>query len=185
MRQECNGFFAKKVRLEGINSYATPKLPPGQGKLSFLTTKCVFSFSILLILALPSCMKKSDQRQQAIRERDTVAGIKELRDSISGSLLISKGIASQKKTSSDTTLQKKGSMLVDTLVGSVYVSGNEPFTRLTLALKDGGSNIFIQADTTQSKQLRKLQGRVVKIFGPIVKSGTGDYVRVNEFVIVQ
>lgn len=76
-------------------------------------------------------------------------------------------------------------MSMDTLVGSVYVSGNEPFTRLTLALEDGKSSIFVEADTTQSKQLRQLQGRVVRISGSIIKNGTGDYIRVNEFVIVQ
>jgi hypothetical protein len=74
---------------------------------------------------------------------------------------------------------------MDTLVGSVYISGNEPFTRLTLALVDGKSSIFLDADTTQSKQLRKLQGRVVRIVGAIVRSEAGDRIRVNEFVIVQ
>ena len=76
-------------------------------------------------------------------------------------------------------------MRVDTLVGAVYVSGNEPFTRLTLALNDGRSSIYIEADTTLSKQLRKLQGRVVRIFGSVVRNGTGDFVRVNEFAVVQ
>lgn len=76
-------------------------------------------------------------------------------------------------------------MSLDTLVGSVYLSGNEPFTRLTLALSDKGGNIYIEADTTQSKQLRKLQGRVVKILGSIVKAGIGDYIRVNEFITIQ
>jgi hypothetical protein len=76
-------------------------------------------------------------------------------------------------------------MSMDTLVGSVYVSGNEPFTRLTLALEDGKSSIFVDADTAQTKQLRKLQGRIVRIVGVIMKSEAGDRIRVNEFVIIQ
>ena len=185
VRQECNVFFDKRVRVKGTNSCSTPRLPPGQVKQPLLTNKGVFLFSILLLLALSSCTKQPDQRSRAIRERDSVARIQELRDSIAGSLLISKGIASQERISSDIALKEKGLMLVDTLVGTVYVSGNEPFTRLTLAMKDGRSSIYIQADTTQSKQLRKMQGRVVKISGPIVKSGTGECIRVNKFVIVQ
>ena len=185
VRQECKAFFAKKVRLKGTNSCSAPRLPPGQVKQPSLTNKGVSLFSMLLFLALPSCMKKSEQPPRAMRERDSVVGIQELRDSIAGSLLISNSIASQERISSDIALKEKGSMLVDTLVGTVYVSGNEPFTRLTLAMKDERSSIYIQADTTQSKQLRKMQGRVVKISGPIVKSGTGECIRVNEFVIVQ
>ena len=76
-------------------------------------------------------------------------------------------------------------MSMDTLIGSVYVSGNEPFTRLTLALKDGKSSIFVDADTTQSKQLRTLQGRVVRIVGVIVKSEAGNFIRVSEFLVIQ
>ena len=145
----------------------------------------VHTFSILLILALASCMKDSQPRSNATKGRDTVARSQELRDSISGSSFSSIGVTLQEKGSSDITLKEKGSMLVDTLVGTVYVSGNEPFTRLTLALEDRRKSIYIEADTIQSEQLRKLHGRVVRISGAIVKSGTGDYMRVNEFVLVQ
>ena len=141
--------------------------------------------SILLILALASCMKDSQPQSNAKQERDTVARSQELRDSISGSSFSSTGVTPQEKGPSDITLKEKGSMLVDTLVGTVYVSGNEPFTRLTLALKDRRKSIYIEADTIQSEQLRKLQGRVVRISGSIVKSGIGDCMRVNEFVIIQ
>ncbi|MCX6142040.1 MAG: hypothetical protein NTZ35_02350 [Ignavibacteriales bacterium] len=175
----------KKVKPGSVNSYAKPKVPTGRKKLSSMAVRRAYSFCILFLLALASCTKNSQPQAGATREGDTVTKVQELRDSIPRSLLKSKGVAPPEKISSDITLQEKGSMLLDTLLGSVYVSGNEPFTRLTLALKDGRSSIFIQADTTQSKQLRKLQGRVVRISGSIVKSGTGDYIRVNEFVIVQ
>jgi hypothetical protein len=140
--------------------------------------------SLLLILALASCTKSSQLRPGEIREGDRVAKVQELRDSISRSLLRSEAVAPREKDKADTTLQEKGSLQLDTLTGTVYVSGNEPFTKLTLALEDGKSSIFIEADTTQSQQLRKLQGRVVKVSGSIVKSGLGNYIRINEFVIV-
>jgi hypothetical protein len=124
-------------------------------------------------------------RQSASLEGDTVTHVQELRDSISRSLLRSRDVAPQGKPSSSAPLQEKGSMSMDTLVGSVYVSGNEPFTRLTLALEDGKSSIFVDADTAQTKQLRKLQGRIVRIVGVIMKSEAGDRIRVNEFVIIQ
>jgi hypothetical protein len=134
---------------------------------------------------LSSCMRNVQHRVDATHERRTADEIPELRDSLSSSSTELKGATPLKEISGDTMMQEKRSTLVDTLVGSVYVSGNEPFTRLTLALEDGRSSIFIQADSTQSRQLRKLQGRVVRISGLIIKSGIGNCIRVNEFVIVQ
>ena len=173
-----------KMKPTGSNSYSKPNLSPGRAKLSWSTKGACF-FGILLILALSSCTKNAQTRPDATHERDTAAEIPELRDSLSATSTELKGVTPPKEISSHPAMQEKRSRLVDTLVGSVYVSGNEPFTRLTLALEDGRSSIFIQADSTQSQQLRKLQGRVVRIFGPIIKSGTGDYILVNEFVIVQ
>lgn len=145
----------------------------------------VETFSILLVLVLASCSKNSQMKSNASQERDTVAGAQELRDSTSRLLLNAKDVASEKKSSHEAELKEKGLPTLDTIVGTIYVSGNEPFTRLTLALIEGTSNMYIEADTTQSKQLRKLQGRVVKVFGAVVKNGTGDFFRVKEFSIVQ
>jgi hypothetical protein len=176
------GRFERKVK--GINSYANSTLPPVQTTLFSLTSKGARSFGILLILASSSCTKNPQQQPPAMHERDTVTGIQELRDSISGSS-IRKSVAPDGVIPTDPKVQEKGSTLVDTLVGSVYVSGNEPFTRLTLALDDGRKGIFLKADSATSRQLLKLQGKVVRIFGRTVRSGTGDYVHVDEFVLVQ
>lgn len=170
-----------RVELQGCEWRKFMRMP----KASSLTTKAACSLGIPLILALSSCTKNAQQRPGAIYERDTIAEIQEPRNSPSASSTELKGVTPQKEISSDTMMQEKKSPLVDTLVGSVYVSGNEPFTRLTLALQDGKSSVFVEADSTQSKQLRKLQGRMVKVFGTIVRSETGDYIRVNEFVIVR
>lgn len=183
--RESREYFVRNVRVKAINSCTKPKLPPGQTVLSFPGTKGVCSFSILLILTLSSCMKNSREERRSMGERDTVARIQELRDSLSRFSMRSKGVAPREKISSDTMFQKKASALVDTIVGSVYVSGNEPFTRLTLALEDGRSAIVIRADSNLSRQLLMIQGRVVRIIGRIVKTSAGDYVCVNEYVIVQ
>ena len=148
-----------------------------------MTVRGASSLFMLLILVLASCTKNPQLRTSEALGGDTVTKVQELRDSVSRS--VSQGAAQRGVSSSGTSSPEKGSMRVDTLVGAVYVSGNEPFTRLTLALNDGRSSIYIEADTTLSKQLRKLQGRVVRIFGSVVRNGTGDFVRVNEFAVVQ
>lgn len=177
--------FVRNVNLRTIDSHVKPKLPTGGARSSSVTHRGARGLCVFLVLALASCARNPAARQGALLEGDTVTHVQELRDSISRSLLKSRDVAPRGKTSSSAPLQEKGSMSMDTLVGSVYVSGNEPFTRLTLALEDGKSSIFLDADTTQSKQLRKLQGRVVRIVGAIVRSEAGDRIRVNEFVIVQ
>jgi hypothetical protein len=176
--------FVNNVNLRRIISFANPKLPKARTGGAFMTVGNACSLSMLLILGLTSCTKNSQPRLGETRKDDTVTNVQELRDSISRSLLISEDVAPREKAKGDAILQEKGSMQSDTLVGTVYVSGNEPFTRLTLALEDGRSRIFLEADTIQSKQLRKLQGRVVRVSGSIVKSGLGDYIHVNEFVMV-
>jgi hypothetical protein len=109
----------------------------------------------------------------------------ELRDSISGSVLRSTDVILRERTFADTMARKNRSAVVDTIVGSVYVSGNEPFTRLNVALTNGRGSIYVQADTTKSKELRKLQGRVVRIIGTTTKGGTGNYIRINEFMTIE
>ncbi len=152
---------------------------------SSLAARGACSVVILLILPLSSCTKNAQQHAGAIHERDSAAEVQKPRDTLSASLAVVKGIVQQKGISTESVMQESKSSVVDTLVGSVYISGNEPFTRLTLALENGTSSIFVEADTTQSKQLRKLQGRTVKVSGTIVRGGIGDYIRVKEFVIVQ
>ena len=154
-------------------------------QLPSLTGWGAFSFCILLLVILPSCAKNPRHQTPETSGRDTLARTQELRDSSSGSSRRMDGATLQAEAPGDRGALGNGSGLVDTLVGSVHVVGNEPFTRLALALEQGRRSIFIQADTTRSRQLRTLQGRVVRIFGTIVRNETGDYVRLHEFMIVQ
>jgi hypothetical protein len=172
------------ANLRRNHTFAKATMPGGCTKAPSMTVRNVPMLLMLLILTFASCTKNSQPQPNGTRNGGTDMKVQELRDSISRSLLRTGVVATGEKSKGDTLVQEKGSMMLDSLVGTVYVSGNEPFTRLTLALEDGRSNYFLEADTTQSKQLRMLQGRVVKICGPIVRNGMGDFIRVNKFVIV-
>lgn len=52
-----------------------------------------------------------------------------------------------------------------TLVGILYVTGNEPFTRLSLQTQDGRMYGFQDDSTGIMIALRKLQGRRVEVRG--------------------
>ncbi len=73
---------------------------------------------------------------------------------------------------------------VDTLEGTLYVSGNVPFTRLTLYLA-GKKTVYLNADETVTKELRQLQGQRIRVAGRTVKGPTGNEIVVKEFKSIQ
>ncbi len=71
----------------------------------------------------------------------------------------------------------------DTLTGTLYISGNVPFTRLTLSVDDKRS-IRLQADSVLEKELWQLQGKRVLVAGRIVGGPMGNEMKGEEYRVV-
>ena len=72
------------------------------------------------------------------------------------------------------------------LVGVLYVTGNEPFTNLSLRTEDGGMHM-IQKDTTVFySELWKLQGRKLRVrFSPVASKSDSSSIIVERYDIVR
>jgi hypothetical protein len=72
------------------------------------------------------------------------------------------------------------------LVGIIYVTGNEPFTNLSLRTEDGGMHI-IQKDTTVFySELWKLQGLKLRVrFRPVASKSDSLSIIVERYDIVK
>jgi len=79
---------------------------------------------------------------------------------------------------------KSKTVASDTLVGEIYVAGNEPFTRLMLSLGPTKS-INLEADTMVLKKLRRMQGERIKIVGTIKKSIMGKAIVIKKYRVVK
>ena len=88
------------------------------------------------------------------------------------------------RSSADGTRSPNGDPQDTTLVGTVYVSGNEPFVILRL---DAGNNEHpeLRADSVQYRALWQLQGRRVDVTGPVERSPLGTIVRVKRFHVLE
>lgn len=72
------------------------------------------------------------------------------------------------------------------LVGVLYVTGNEPFTNLSLRTEDGGMHV-IQKDTTVFySELRRLQGVKLRVrFRPVASKSDSSSIIVERYDIVK
>ena len=70
------------------------------------------------------------------------------------------------------------------LKGRIYITGNEPFTRL--ALKDKNGNVYyLQCEKNMKEQLWELQGKAVVIYYVSIDSNeAGKFVKVKEFKVI-
>ena len=78
--------------------------------------------------------------------------------------------------------QPKREDVSDTIVGELYVSGNEPFARLTLAPRNSRS-IFLNGDTLVLKTLWKLQGKNIRAIGTISRTPIADELYIKEYSV--
>lgn len=90
----------------------------------------------------------------------------------------------EKKVTQDSlssmTLQKNTSTMNDTVVGIIYVAGNEPFTHLMLALSPS-VQYLVEADSSSKAQLWQLQGKKVGIIGIKRTSPMGTSIQAKSF----
>ncbi len=70
------------------------------------------------------------------------------------------------------------------LKGKIYITGNEPFTRL--ALKDRKGNVYyLQYEKNMKEQLWELQGKAVVIYYVSIDSNeAGKFVKVKKFKVI-
>jgi hypothetical protein len=71
------------------------------------------------------------------------------------------------------------------VVGKVYVTGNEPFTKLALQMSDGSRYVLLCTPETD-RQLSQAQGKNVKIhFSAIEQAPEGKALRVASMEVLQ
>ena len=70
------------------------------------------------------------------------------------------------------------------LKGRIYITGNEPFTRL--ALKDRKGDVYyLQCEKNMKEQLWELQGKAVVIYYVSIDSNeAGKFVKVKKFKVI-
>jgi hypothetical protein len=83
-------------------------------------------------------------------------------------------------SSSSLALQKRTSIVNDTVVGVIYVTGNEPFTHLMLTLSPN-VQYLIEADSSSKAQLWQLQGKRVSVIGIKKTSPMGTSIQTKSF----
>jgi type IV pilus biogenesis protein CpaD/CtpE len=72
----------------------------------------------------------------------------------------------------------------DTVVGEVYVAGNEPFTRVMLSIASSKS-IDLEGDSAVLKELRGMQGERIIVVGTTKISVMGAAIIIKEFYRVK
>ncbi len=97
--------------------------------------------------------------------------------------------AAQKKTAvkdtiPSTVLPYFASAADDTVTGSLYVIGNEPFTTLMLSVTPD-MNYLIDADSSLKSRLWHLQGKRVGVIGTKNSNPMGKIIHVSSFHAVQ
>lgn len=152
---------------------------------------------IIIILFLTSCTRQQQEEQKPSSDPATC-----------GNQNGNQGCHEEQKPSSDTTAKtilpavqdtikssankymtssrsrKLRTAAADTLVGEIYVAGNEPFTRLMLSLGPSKS-INLEADTTVLKKLWRMQGERIKIVGTIKKGLMGKAIVIKKYRVVK
>ena len=117
--------------------------------------KIFFVFSIMIFLGILNISCSSGKKEMR-NEQNSHLGTSVLTASM------------EKKVTQDSafliTLQKHTSTINDTVVGIIYVAGNEPFTHLILALSPS-VQYLIETDSSSRAQLWQLQGKKVNIIG--------------------
>ncbi len=92
--------------------------------------------------------------------------------------------AAQKKTAEKDTifspLSSMASAKNDTMTGTLYVAGNEPFTKLALYISSD-TVFYVEADSSLKSQLWQLQGKRVRVIGMIKSSPMGTEINVSSF----
>jgi len=97
--------------------------------------------------------------------------------------------AAEKKTAAidsmpSTALPYIASAMNDTVTGTLYVIGNEPFTTLMLSVAPD-MNYLIEADSSLKSELWHLQGRRLGVIGTKNSSPMGIIMYVSSFRTIQ
>jgi hypothetical protein len=93
----------------------------------------------------------------------------------------------QEKTATKDTIPLKASLYFastvnDTLTGVLYVTGNEPFTKLMLSVSPG-MQYLVEANSSLKSQLWQLQGKHVSVIGMKKYNPAGIRINVSSFYI--
>jgi hypothetical protein len=138
----------------------------------------IFCTIVLCVLTLSSCTRKELQNRQSTA--DTVkTGSRAERVSTDDSAGVTIHPSESSSGTGESTLTP-----VDTVAGEVYVAGNEPFTRVMLAISSTKS-IDCEGDSAVLKTLRGIQGERVTIIGTMKKSVMGAAIVIKEFYRVR
>ena len=74
----------------------------------------------------------------------------------------------------------------DILVGILYVTGNEPFTNLSLQTDDGRMHVIRKDSTLLYQDLRKLQGQRVRVHvRPADSKSDSSNIMIERFEVVK
>ncbi len=133
---------------------------------------------VLFALSLSACARQDQQDQQS-----TADTVKTASPSDRASTGDSAGVPIHPSTPQSRVVESKLAA-VDTVVGEVYVAGNEPFTRVMMSLA-ASKSIVLEGDSAIVKKLREMQGEHIRVVGTMKKSVMGTAIVIKEFYRVK
>jgi type IV pilus biogenesis protein CpaD/CtpE len=140
----------------------------------FFTIITVVSFA----LSLSACARQEQQNHQSTIDTVRTASLPDR-----ASREDSAGVPIH-PSAPQLRVRESKSSTADTVVGEVYVAGNEPFTRVMLAVTSSKS-IDLEGDSAVLKKLRGMQGEHIRVVGTTKKSVMGAAIVIKEFYRVK
>jgi hypothetical protein len=138
----------------------------------------IISTVVLFALSLSACARQEQQNQQT-----SVDTLKTASSSDRASTGDSTGFP-RHPSAPQLRVRESKSATADTVVGEVYVAGNEPFTRVMLSLASS-RRIILEGDTATQNKLREMQGERIRVVGTMKKSIMGTAIVIKEFCRVK
>jgi hypothetical protein len=127
-----------------------------------------FIIVLLCILHLSCHSSKKEVRSEQTDNPETVLST------------VSKAKELLQDSMSSMTLEKHTANMNDTIIGVLYVSGNEPFTSLVIT-PSPDVRYAIEADSALKVQLWQLQGKKISIIGTKKPGLAGTNIHVKSF----
>ncbi len=133
------------------------------------------TLAVLIVLFVSSCSRQKQEEQKPVSDTTAKVTPPAAADTTKPSV---------EKLPTLSRSEKPETAAADTVVGGVYVAGNEPFIRLMLSLGPSKS-INLEGDSAIIKTLWKMQGERIRVVGTIRKSVMGNAIIIKEYQVVK
>jgi hypothetical protein len=133
---------------------------------------------VLCALSLGACARQEQQNRQSTVDTVKAASLPDRATAVDSARVPLQPAARQVRA------RESKSATADTVVGEIYVAGNEPFTRVMLSIASSKS-IDLEGDSAVLKTLRGMQGEQIRVVGTMKKSIMGAAIVIKEFYRVK